>query len=107
MKKSFVTALLALFPAVGFAKVTDFNALISDNAKTQRELHANVQGTLEKERVRPQPRQRIVVVESSGKSYHSPTQEGALAFSKTKNNHKASEKRQFERLASEFNANEF
>lgn len=104
MKKQFLMTVLSLIPAVGFAKVSDFNAMIADNVKVQRELHATVRNNVGEARggvAYENMRQRIVVVEKSGVSYHSPTKKDLLAYKKEKSYHRASEGKQFERLANE------
>ncbi|UXR63520.1 hypothetical protein EZJ49_10580 [Bdellovibrio bacteriovorus] len=105
MKKQALIAVMTLIPAISFAKISDFNALISENTKAQSELHHTVQSNLEatRDKVAAQEkiRERIVVVENSGTSYNAPTRKDLLAFKKEKSNHRASEEKQFERLATE------
>ncbi|WP_374033111.1 hypothetical protein ACES2I_09580 [Bdellovibrio bacteriovorus] len=104
MKKQVVIAVMTLIPAISFAKISDFNALISENSKAQNELHNTVQHNLEASREQAaaaQVRERIVVVENSGSSYNAPTRKDLLAFKKEKISHRASEEKQFDRLASE------
>lgn len=104
MKKQVVIAVMTLIPAISFAKISDFNALITDNVKAQSELHHTVQDNLgaTREKLAAQNvRERIVVVENSGSSYNAPTRKDLLAFKKEKINHRASEKKQFDRLATE------
>lgn len=103
MKKQAVIALMTLIPAISFAKISDFNALINENSKAQSELHNTVQANLEasREYASAEVRERIVVVENSGSSYNAPTKKDLLAFKKEKVSHRASERKQFDRLASE------
>ncbi len=100
MKKQIMVAVIALIPSLGFAKISDFNALIAENTKSQNELHNTVQGNLAEAR-KAEARQRIVVVENSGSSYNAPTRKSLLAFKKEKTHHQASESKTFERLAHE------
>ncbi len=107
MKKQILVALMTLVPAIGFAKIQDFNALISENVKAQKELHKNVQTNVEatREQIAAQSiRERIVIVENSGESYNAPTRKDLLAFKKEQRSHRASEKKQFDRLASEISS---
>lgn len=104
MKKQVLITVLSLIPTLGFAKVSDFNALISDNVKAQKELHSTVKNNIGEARdavAAEKIRQRIVVVENSGLSYVAPTKKDLLAFKKEKSHHRASEQKQFERLANE------
>lgn len=96
-----------LIPAVSFAKIEDFNALIKENAKAQEDLHTDLKKNMKQTRdvvAEQKKRERIVVVENSGASYNAPTRKGFLAFKKEGSQHKASEKKQFERLANEVNS---
>ncbi|KYG61231.1 hypothetical protein [Bdellovibrio bacteriovorus] len=109
MKKQVLVTIIAMIPAVSFAKISDFNALISENVKAQGELHSTVKGNIDEARdqaAAAQVRERIVVVENSGVSYNSPTKKDLLAFKKEKRSHRASESKQFERLASEISSAE-
>lgn len=107
MKKQILIAMLTLVtlvPAMSFAKITDFDALITENSKAQKELHSNLKGNIKEAReeaAQANVRERIVVVENSGTSYNAPTKTDLLAFKKEKRSHRASEEKQFERLANE------
>lgn len=104
MKKQILVAVLTMIPVMGFAKVSDFNELIKENVKAQNELHSTVKNNVgdARDAVADQKmRERIVVVEKSGQSYHSPTKKDLLAFKKEKSHYRASEQKQFERLANE------
>ncbi|MBV2167529.1 MAG: hypothetical protein KUL82_02370 [Bdellovibrio sp.] len=107
MKKQVLATVIAMIPALGFAKVSDFNALITENVKVQNELHSTVKHNMEEARegvAAADVRERIVVVENSGVSYNAPTKKDLLAFKKEKRSHRASEEKQFERLANEINS---
>ena len=111
MKKQMMILALTLLPAISFAKVTDFDDIITENFKAQSELHTTVKGNINEartadENTKEQPRERIVVVEKSGTRYNSPTKADLLAFKKEKRSHRASEEKQFERLANEMRNDE-
>lgn len=102
MKKQALIALITLVPTLGFAKIADFNELIQDNMTAQSELHAEVKGNIKTVQDDPSNvRQRIVVVEGTSGSYNAPTREDMLAFRKERTYHRASEEKQFDRLATE------
>lgn len=105
MKKQLLVTVIALIPAMSFAKEkVDFGDLISENSKAQTELHSTIKNNLEEAReiaAAAQMRERIVVVENTGGSYNAPTNSELLAFRKEKSHHRASEEKQFERLANE------
>ncbi|MEK2645532.1 hypothetical protein [Bdellovibrio sp. BCCA] len=110
MKKQLLVTVIAMIPAMSFAKISDFNALISENVKAQNELHSTVKHNLDDARdavAAAQVRERIVVVENSGVTYNAPTKKDLLAFKKEKRSHRASEGKQFERLASEINSADY
>ena len=46
MKKQLLVTVIALVPAMGFAKVSDFNAMIADNMKEQNQLHSEVKNNV-------------------------------------------------------------
>lgn len=102
MKKQILFAVVAMIPALSFAKVADFNALITDNMKAQTELHTTVTGNMADTRkavVDANIKERIVIVENSGTSYNSPTRKDMLAFKKEKTFFRAGDSS--ERVASE------
>lgn len=107
MKKQFLLSIIVMIPSLGFAKISDFNALITENVKAQKNLHSTVQNNVSESREAteaPKMRPRIVVVENSGRSYNAPTRKDLLVFKKERSHHRASEKKQFERLANEVRA---
>lgn len=99
MKKQLLVTVIAMVPALGFAKVADFNAMIADNMKEQSQLHSTVKTNVGE--ARDTARERIVIVENKGGSYNAPTKKDLLAFSKEKKNFAPSQKKQFDRLANE------
>ena len=104
MKKQALIILIALVPAVSFAKVSDFNALITENMNAQSALHNEVQGHVKAAKADSNIRERMVFVENTSGSYNAPTRGDMLAFKKEKTFHRASEQKQFERLATEVNS---
>lgn len=106
MKKQVLITFLSLIPAIGFAKVADFDSLISDNVKAQGELHSAVKKNINEARgdVLSNKRERIVVVETAQTSYNAPTRKDFLAFKKERSFHRPSEDKSFERLATELNS---
>ncbi|MGZ3775059.1 MAG: hypothetical protein ACXVCY_16505 [Pseudobdellovibrionaceae bacterium] len=104
MKKEAIIAVLSLVPILGMAKVPDFNSLISENTKAQNELHSTVRHSIENSRdevTAEKMRERIVIVEDSGQSYNAPTKRNLLVYKKERAQHRASEQKQFDRLANE------
>lgn len=105
MKKQVLVTVIAMIPALSFAKVSDFNAMISENMKEQTELHTTVQNNVgdarESAEMAAGVHERIVIVENSKTSYNAPTKKDLLAFKKEKKNFVPSENDQFERLANE------
>ncbi len=104
MKKQILIAIALMIPATGFARVADFNALITDNMKAQGELHSTVTENIKETRknvANAKPRERIVIVEKSQESMVSPTSKSFLAFKKESKEYRANETLQFDRLAAE------
>ena len=104
MKNQILFALVAMIPALSFAKVADFNALISDNMKAQTELHTTVTGNMAETRqavADSNIKERIVIVENTGTSYNSPTRKDMLAFKKEKTYFRASDMDKLDRVATE------
>lgn len=105
MKKQVLVAIIALVPTMGFAKVTDFNALISENVQTQKELHStvkhNVQEAKEATEQENGKREKIVVVDNSRETYNAPTKKDLLVFEKERTFHRISDEKQLDRLATE------
>jgi len=102
--KTFIIAIMVLIPALSFAKVEDFNQLITDNMKAQDQLHTDVKQNIEAARVAtdtPKKQQKIVVVEGTGSSYNSRTNKDLLTFKKEQTDYRPSDKKQVDRLATE------
>ncbi len=106
MKKILFIA-VTLIPLMGFAKVSDFNDMISDNLKAQSELHTNLKvqtGTASKAGTEPQVPGMVEAPEHSDMAYNAPTKK--MRFKKEMQAHKVTQKAQFERLATELNDSE-
>jgi hypothetical protein len=93
--------LITVLPLTSFAKVSDFNALISDNMKSQTELHTTVRKNVEVARDEKNIREKVVVVDGTEGSYASPSRRDLLKFKKERVQHRPSETKQFERVAGE------
>lgn len=104
MKKQLLITMIVMLPALSFAKVADFNAMIADNAKEQNQLHSTLKASVGE--AHEALRERIVVVESKGHSYNAPTRKDLLAFGKEKKSYAPSERKQFDRLANEIHHSE-
>jgi hypothetical protein len=100
MKKSILFLVALTIPAISFAKVSDFNAMIADNMKDQTELHSEIKNQMPSKKI--QARQRMVVVEQGRQdSFNAETRKDMLVFRKEKISHRASEDKAFERIANE------
>ena len=106
MKKQILSlvALTIAIPAMSFAKVSDFNAMIADNLKDQAALHGEVKGQIPNVKIKA--RERMVVVEGNQDSFNAPTRQDMLVFRKEKVSHRASEDKSFERIAHEMSSAE-
>lgn len=107
MKKQIFVVIVAMFPALSFAKVTDFNALISENTQAQKELHSTVKSNVKDAREVAElggKREKVVVVESASGSYNAPTKKDLLVFEKEKSYHRASDSQQMNRFATELSS---
>ena len=69
MKKQILVALISIIPAISFAKVSDFNTMISDNQKDQQQLHKSVNSNVADANkvVRQGKRERLVFVEDQNR----------------------------------------
>ncbi len=99
MRKLFILSLVALIPMTSFAKY-DFNAMIAENNMEQKALAKEVQKTLKVEN-KAAPRARIVVMEENQQAFIAKTKKGMLIFNKEKGQHAVSEKKAFDRIATE------
>ncbi|HEX7674251.1 MAG TPA: hypothetical protein VF412_08770 [Bdellovibrio sp.] len=104
MKKQLLVTVIAMIPAMSFAKVSDFNAMIAENIKEQNQLHSTVTENVGEARQASNTHERIVIVENNpSTSYNAPTKKDLLAFKKEKKNFEPSQKKQLDRLATEIN----
>ena len=104
MKSTILSLVVAiLLPAVSSAKVEDFNAMITENAKSQTALHDDLKEQITGTRHAQlnAPRKEIIAVASDWKSANSPTKKSMLTFQKEMVDYRASEVKQMQRLASE------
>lgn len=108
MKKLLVISLISLVPALSFAKISDFNDMISENMQAQSQLHGSVKDQVETARiaVREKAEGNVVIVESNSESFNVKTNKDFLTFEKEKTR-KAASKMEVERLASEINNSDF
>lgn len=101
-----ICALLMIIPALGHAKIADFNELISENAQSQKQLHTEVKSQIQEARQTvsgdsTKQSNRFVVIEGSESEYSVPTKKDLLVFEKEKSFHRHSENKQLKRLANE------
>lgn len=105
MKKLQVILAVMMISAVSQGKVSDFNSLISENIKSQNELHKEVNGNMQivkedlRNKVQPQ---KILVVETE--SYNAPSRK--FKFKKETKYFQASDKKNMDRFASEMKSNQ-
>src|SRR4051812_42053149 len=101
MKQALI--ILTLIPAFSWAKVSDFNSLINENAKAQRELQQHVEQTTASNQVALQaPSDKRLVLE--GESYNVQTNKNALRFKKEIVDHRPSTKKTIDQVADEVRA---
>lgn len=105
MKKQIIVAILSLVPTMGFAKISDFNAMISENVKSQKDLHSMIKHNVHEAQVAAQTqedkREKIVLIDNNVETYNAPSRKGLTVFEKEKTFHRASENRQLDRIATE------
>ena len=106
MKQHLLCAVLLLLSALSNAKVADFNELISENSKSQKQLHSEVKLRIQESRETAElaagtKSDRLVIVEGVDSNYAVPTNKDLLVFEKEKNFHRHSEKKQMKRFATE------
>lgn len=98
--KSLILFIMVL-PLAGFAKVSDFNSLINENTKAQAELQKNIKENTDAsaQAMGATNSDKTVVLES--RTYNAPTNRKALKFNKEIKEHRASSKKEMDRLAQE------
>lgn len=94
-----VTVILFL-PLMGWAGVSDFNALINENAQVQKELQKNLNTADQNAKAALEPQQVNTVVMKSA-TYNIPTNKKVLKFQKEIKQHQPSTKKELDRLAQE------
>lgn len=100
MKKLFILSLVMIVPMTSFAKI-DFNAMIVESSKQQKIIAKDVKKNL-KVQDKQRARARIVVIEEGPSTYIAKTRKDMLKFDKEKRQHQFSEKKMFDRVATEF-----
>ncbi len=100
-------ALLVLTLATAFsaqAKLNDFNSLIEENSKAQKELHADLKQNLETTQaaVAVETKDRYIVDASD--TFNSPTRKNFLTYRKAKTDYRTAAKAAQKRLAQEINS---
>ena len=101
MKLALIT--LILFPILGQAEVSDFNSLINENAKAQKELQTNIENkTIGAVKSLDPAEHKIVVVETE--SYNVPTSGRTLKFKKEIHQYQAPAQSELKRIAEELKA---
>ncbi len=101
--KIFALALVLFGSSLSWAKVSDFNNLISENIKAQDNLHRDVKGSvnLVKQELRAKAAEgKITVVETGGTYYNSPSRK--MKFGKEVKHYRPSNQKQMDRIATEF-----
>jgi hypothetical protein len=107
MKSTLLALVVAMMiPAVSSAKVEDFNAMITENAKSQQDLHTELkdQITGTRQAQMKAPKREMIEVASDWKSYNSPTKKSMLTYDKEAVEYRASESKNMQRLANEMKA---
>jgi hypothetical protein len=101
MKLAMIT--LILFPILGQAEVSDFNSLIDENAKVQRELQTTIQDKTGNSAKALKPTDnKVVVVETE--SYNVPTSGRTLKFKKELHQYQPPQQNEIKRIAEELKA---
>lgn len=103
--KTMILTLSLMIGAAASAKVADFNSIIGENVRAQRQLYKEVKAQSEetREALAETPGEKTqVVVETPGDAIHVPTSKQFMKFRKETVNHQAKEKEMEKRLANEF-----
>jgi|GEM_PF-1662881 len=107
IKSALIGMLLpSVFCIVASAKVGDFNNMIKETLDSQKELHNNLSNNIETTRLAVRKESEQVIVDSDSSTINAPTVKDVLKFEKEKKAHKASRKKQDERLAQELKEEE-
>ncbi len=93
---------------LALAKVSDFNSLINENTRSQKELHNSLKQNLEvaeteakQKNIEQTQLEEKYVVENSQSTVNVPTSKSFLTFTKEKKYHRPSAAQQQKRLAEE------
>ena len=101
MKKAIL--MILMMSSVVNAKVSDFNSLIDENTAAQKQLHTEVRGGVDQTRMAlKDPKDSTVIVDNSNESMNVPTSKNMLRFKKEISEQQAPDKKQQNRLATEF-----
>ena len=110
MKKLLVISLISLVPALSFAKVSDFNSMISENMQAQSQLHGSVSSQVETARIAVREKAELgdktVLVDNNAETINVKTNKDLLTFEKEKSRKKTS-KMDVERLAAEVSNSDY
>ncbi len=105
MKKLLILSVFTVLPLTAMADKYDFNAMIAETHQEKKVLAHDVQKSLKVQK-KQAPRARIVVMEESQDVHVAHTKKDMLVFSKEKHQYKKSEKKAFDRLATELSQSE-
>lgn len=105
-KNSLVFIIITLATATSMAKIDNFNQMIRENQFIQNELQDQLKTKHENNSLHGLNNDAVQLKKNIKNdheySVHSPTKKSFLKFSKEKQQFKASEKKQFDRIAEEF-----
>ncbi len=82
------------------AKVNDFNSLIEENSKAQKELHTDLKQNLNDTQAAVKAVKQDYIVEAAD-TINSPTKKSFTAYKKAKTDYRAADKMEQKRLAQE------
>lgn len=109
MKTTILSLVVAMIiPAVSSAKVEDFNAMITENAKSQEVLHAELKGQIQETRQAQFKGHKKEMFQVAGdiNSVNTPTSKSLLTFEKETIEYRPSEPKKMKRLANEIKAHD-
>ncbi len=107
MKNLLIVTMALVIPMSGFAKVSDFNSMISENMQAQGQLHSAVKENVDVARIAKKDRTTRSIVVEANETLNVPTSKGMLTFEKEKRHSKSAKKVEMDRLATELNEAEF
>ena len=109
MKTTILSLVVAMIiPAVSSAKVEDFNAMITENAKSQEVLHADLKEQIQETRQAQLNVSKKEMFQVAGdiNSVNAPTSKTFLTFEKEAIEYRPSESKKMKRLANEIKAHD-